>query len=1521
MDDEPIADETTVTSGRETADGSNKSRNDSVVVARVPKRVYKEKEQQYFSVFAQKQIDEHLLSTPEHDMQQKSTVNSSLEIQRSSKEVDRLKERRTAVRSSECVNKERSEQCSSFAQKDKVQQEQHLISTPKQMQPKSATNSQSTHQTSHLPPITSRRSPIPYEFTGELPSLSESYSFHESHKNYNNEVEASSERISSYSKPPIPDDSDEVTAGETASKSKSKRKKKKKHKVVFENTPANFLLPNKLSNLSLSDDISDLFTTKSSEQNIKSNRLRRRSRGDSTSNSQLTTEEEERLRRFEEAYAAILAAVEDPHNDEATIVSSEWMNSGGKRWRRNPNVSAAISVDGRSYDDLQRGPTVGRRSLGSDGKMEVFAGGNLRCTEPLFDRGASWMVHVPRVKGIECLDEKEESSPSRGRGRQRGIHNRNVLLSPCQKKLSDIERSVQRSVSRPKFDLVQNRKAVVQTPFEGDRGERRFEEMKRNGLNVGVTSSAEKLSPGPQREVIAEDIDNHGDKSIKPHRQENAQSRDNSAATPNANSHEANGHDNNIRNPPSTVRTSSLRLLFSGIVDAPPPVQSKTNSFNALTSPQDRSKVSGMRELFEHPQDQLVHSKSPCPDPIATVFGSKSGYSMQNKSMTVSNPSGSSAGKFGPKASSSFYARVNNTFAAAPPERETAGASVGKFSKSSPPPAFYDRVRDAFAEENSTNVHRTDSQRKSNVQSPDPPYGIDRNESNSSSMSATLQTLDVANLVRQSLSQRLDRSVIDTDGTATDITGGYDEAQYMDKMGSLLMSPALLTKRYLQALEAIELRNWEQISFLINADPWLMEMKDLRNDQYLIHVLALFGAGQHDGDDLTAQPPAPKDLIQTMLEHDPSVAHKLDYEGNLPLHMAAASGNIDMIHELGLRFPGAASVQNHDGFLPLHLAIMSCALFRTGEQAVSLILALFHGGVCVKDNEGNTPLHTVARTLKGDVGVDIIYQLKAVCNKLAHDKPVHLRECMGGNVKKPKRFDDTATMITTTTDPFTDTSGLEDPSAGSLFCLAKSNTGDTPLARAIKSLAGWQVIEALLSMNGGHLAVLEKNSAAQNALHLALEVDFNDASVVLAILKAAPSAAPIADGSGFLPIQLACMNCLQREIILAISIIDLPIDLGTRQEAILRNGFGSSWWFLVCESDDRYVDIVSEILSMCSHPQKTALCLIKGSHIGTNKSAISCATPQCKMALMRSLRFLGRFEFTGDDQINDPSFKSSTQFRAIDFGTLEKPFHAGRKVMIRCYLNDVEYIKENRHFDNISLPEQLFEDLEHFSLTENEPNAPQNIPVKHCVSMTIPSMSLARVIAGMPKDHRYRRDAKSLTRYFGKVTHILQQTAKALSHLHENKIVHCHVDSHHIGKFNDVWKLTGLVGSFANGSKISTHHLGLNFPPEAFSSNVALRALPLIDVWSFGKLMYEVFVGESLFAPFQEEGDDHIVLLSWNERHQAIIADQLYRARIGQTGIDLITRCLCKRIEMRFSSMMEVAQHQFWLDANAFEIH
>ena len=81
-------------------------------------------------------------------------------------------------------------------------------------------------------------------------------------------------------------------------------------------------------------------------------------------------------------------------------------------------------------------------------------------------------------------------------------------------------------------------------------------------------------------------------------------------------------------------------------------------------------------------------------------------------------------------------------------------------------------------------------------------------------------------------------------------------------------------------------------------------MSDLRNNQYLLHKLALYGAGDGPEDDesLTSgrsASAAPEELSINLMEKFPGAVHKFDNEGNLPLHMAATSGNLTMIRQMG----------------------------------------------------------------------------------------------------------------------------------------------------------------------------------------------------------------------------------------------------------------------------------------------------------------------------------------------------------------------------------------------------------------------------------------------------------------------------------------------------------------------------------------------------------------------------------------------------------------------------------------------
>eukprot|EP00571_Detonula_confervacea_P002606 CAMPEP_0172321962 /NCGR_PEP_ID=MMETSP1058-20130122/44726_1 /TAXON_ID=83371 /ORGANISM="Detonula confervacea, Strain CCMP 353" /LENGTH=1322 /DNA_ID=CAMNT_0013037589 /DNA_START=174 /DNA_END=4139 /DNA_ORIENTATION=+ len=705
--------------------------------------------------------------------------------------------------------------------------------------------------------------------------------------------------------------------------------------------------------------------------------------------------------------------------------------------------------------------------------------------------------------------------------------------------------------------------------------------------------------------------------------------------------------------------------------------------------------------------------------------------------------------------------------------------------------------------------------------------------------------LNVANLVKQSLFPcQIEPAIIDTDSTGSDVAD-FREIQYDAMLHSMLMSPSLITKRYQQALNAIESRNWNQISYLINANPWLMEMKDVRNDQSLVHSLSLFCGGSNGivyDDSLENTPTLPKQLVRNIIDYEPNVVHKLDIGGNLPLHLAAVSGNTIMIEELGRRFSGAASVQNHNGLLPLHLAIMSCDLFPTGNQSVELILAMFPGAVVVKDHDGNTPLHIAAGTLRGDLGADIINQLVEGCctlmlvNKAFSNKNTSFARNSSPNVEAA------SIMMDTETPEYILPNDLR---ANPRFYLLKNNKGETPLARAIVSLSGRQVVEALLNGIGGHIAVLDTNHASQNALHLALDSNFHDAAVVLSILKSTPSTATIVDGKGMHPIQLACMNSLQHEIILAIAIIDLPINLGAKGGTTLRNVFGASWWYLLCESHDMYAGVIKDVISLCSHPQKIALCLTTAGSRHDSRVAVNCATPLCKLELRRSLLFYGRLELVGGEKKIDVFTHHVHKFDAIDYGIHKDLIQDEKKVSLVSYTDAQIYRKDAVHLQHCRLDSDLFEEISHFPVEDSEATIPFGVLIRCCVAFDKPLMSLASVVSGMPTYHRCRSDLSILGRYFGKSRSIMRHIAEALNELHGKNIIHGLVDSYHINKFGERWKITGLPGSVVRGEQFATCRLGLHSPPEAFvlvhskhshALNLAslapsLKAEPTVDVW------------------------------------------------------------------------------------------
>ena len=142
---------------------------------------------------------------------------------------------------------------------------------------------------------------------------------------------------------------------------------------------------------------------------------------------------------------------------------------------------------------------------------------------------------------------------------------------------------------------------------------------------------------------------------------------------------------------------------------------------------------------------------------------------------------------------------------------------------------------------------------------------------------------------------------------------------------------------------------------------------------------------------------------------------------------------------------------------------------------------------------------------------------------------------------------------------------------------------------------------------------------------------------------------------------------MPEEVILAIALVDLPFDIDSKDEIqTIRDGFGGSWWYLACECDDHYSDIVQEIVLLCSFQQIRELCFMKGGSSNQTDTVLSRATPKCKDILTHALRFLGRFEFVGSTPVRAEPDIGMKEFEALDFAYTHAN-EEGRRVLLRCF--------------------------------------------------------------------------------------------------------------------------------------------------------------------------------------------------------------------------------------------------------------
>lgn len=206
------------------------------------------------------------------------------------------------------------------------------------------------------------------------------------------------------------------------------------------------------------------------------------------------------------------------------------------------------------------------------------------------------------------------------------------------------------------------------------------------------------------------------------------------------------------------------------------------------------------------------------------------------------------------------------------------------------------------------------------------------------------------------------------------------------------------------------------------------------------------------------------------------------------------------------------------------------------------------------------------------------------------------------------------------------------------------------------------------------------------------------------------------------------------------------------------------------------------------------------------------------------------------------------------------------------------------------------------------------------------------------ESEEYQRNPDMRNRYFSKVCMVLRLIAKAIRHLHEVGVVHGDVCLSTCGKFEDRWKLLRSLGMQPIGKRFDPARMGESSPPEAVellrnvvetrgqeaSSRHAtfkcdLLTEPSVDIWAFGKLIYEVLTGQQLiqFDPNKDSSCDNrglLKLVKWDDEALRDVIGNLKNAGVSTLGVDLISHCLLPDPGERPTSMDEILEHPFWKD-------
>ena len=210
--------------------------------------------------------------------------------------------------------------------------------------------------------------------------------------------------------------------------------------------------------------------------------------------------------------------------------------------------------------------------------------------------------------------------------------------------------------------------------------------------------------------------------------------------------------------------------------------------------------------------------------------------------------------------------------------------------------------------------------------------------------------------------------------------------------------------------------------------------------------------------------------------------------------------------------------------LPCHLILYSMDL-----DDIKYVIEQFPQGLFVKDDDGNLPLHLSCCSFYNNA-LDVEnkaspVQVTTLLLEL-YDKYQHLNSINRTNSQDDEEEEPKITPI----------------------ALEKNNKDQTTLHLAIYNKSGWEMLDTLLSQCPGSTEAASELSHYEeeimnNALHLLLNPKYTDDACIVTLLKHVPILATIPNSHSILSIEIAYMNNLSNDIILAISLLDLLINL------------------------------------------------------------------------------------------------------------------------------------------------------------------------------------------------------------------------------------------------------------------------------------------------------------------------------------------------------------------------------------------